>query len=79
MKTDKEIVELIRSRLPVGYIPNHTSEEVPSMVEYHVHRSSLLGALADEADAILKREDCCMKHFIRFMNRLIEVEQTNIF
>ena len=71
---EQEILDSILREVPVGYIPNHIVENLPELVAHHVKRSGMLGSLQDEADTILKDENCSVKDFIRFMNRLVELE-----
>jgi adenosine/AMP kinase len=68
-----EILNAIRRQLPVGYIPNHTNENLPAMVAYHVERSARLGKIEDEASAMLEDDDGIdIKTTIQFLAEIVD-------
>lgn len=50
----EKIIKDTLAEIPVGYIPNHNSANLQTLVKYHVQRSCALGILAEEGREILK-------------------------
>jgi hypothetical protein len=55
VKRQQDILDKTLLDLPVGYIPNHTYENIPSRVEYYVEAHSILEKESEAKDELIEK------------------------